>query len=139
MAVMVAYLVVTALTCLRIWRHSRRRGGLLFSEAVASVVGSFVVGVVLMPDFTRFARTDGDTVTASFLPFMGISSFVYRLGLRRFRLWRVRYSAAYARHGTGAFGLSAADSLQLDYQLVNLYSAALAMNAVSTKVKAGTG
>jgi len=50
---------------------------LTFGMAVSAVVGSFIVSVVLMPDFTRFATDSKDTVIASFLPFLFLSSFVY--------------------------------------------------------------
>ena len=43
-------------------------------EAVTAVAGGFIVSAVLMSDFSRFARTDTDAVTAAFLPFLGLSS-----------------------------------------------------------------
>ncbi|MEH6713163.1 MAG: cytosine permease [Paraglaciecola polaris] len=50
---------------------------LTFGEGVSAVVGSFIVSVVLMPDFSRYAAKPIDTVYASFLPFLLINSFVY--------------------------------------------------------------
>ncbi|MBJ2137521.1 cytosine permease [Paraglaciecola chathamensis] len=50
---------------------------LSFGEGVSAVVGSFIVSVVLMPDFSRYAAKPIDTVYASFLPFLLINSFVY--------------------------------------------------------------
>lgn len=52
-------------------------GSLTFGEGVSAVVGSFIVSVVLMPDFSRYAAKPIDTVYASFLPFLLINSFVY--------------------------------------------------------------
>ncbi len=52
-------------------------GSLSFGDGVSIVVGSFIVGVVLMPDFTRFARSQGDVISASVIPYLCLSSFVY--------------------------------------------------------------
>jgi len=46
-------------------------------QGISAVVGSFIVAVVLMPDFTRFARSNKSVVVASFLPFLVLSTFVY--------------------------------------------------------------
>ena len=46
-------------------------------QGISAVVGSFIVAVVLMPDFTRFAKSSGSAVIASFLPFLLLSTFVY--------------------------------------------------------------
>ena len=46
-------------------------------EAISAVVGSFIVGAVVMPDLTRYGRHWRDALTASFLPFFLVASFVY--------------------------------------------------------------
>ena len=46
-------------------------------DAVTATTGAFVVSVVLMSDFTRFAKTTRDALTASFLPFLLLATIGY--------------------------------------------------------------
>ena len=47
-----------------------------FYTAVSTVVGSLIVGVVLIPDLSRYARTTGDCVSASLLG-NGLGNFFF--------------------------------------------------------------
>ncbi|SHH31078.1 cytosine permease [Ferrimonas marina] len=111
-------------------------GEMGLAEAISIVVGSFIVSVVLMPDFSRFARDRSDAVVASFWPFLGLCTLVYVI-------------AAYAGARTGSddvlqvmlllgMGKLAFIALVLSSWLstaVNLYSSALGLNAVFTGQK----
>jgi len=46
---------------------ARPAGDMPFSRGVSVVIGTMIIGVVLMPDFTRYARNLRDCLTASFL------------------------------------------------------------------------
>ena len=47
--------------------HSEAANPAYFSTAVSTVIGSLIVGVVLMPDLSRYARTRRDCISASIL------------------------------------------------------------------------
>ncbi|MCL1068580.1 cytosine permease [Shewanella olleyana] len=109
---------------------------LSFGEAVSAVVGSFIVSVVLMPDFTRFAKTKTDTVVASFLPFLLLNTFVYiaaamaGLAVQQNDILQVMLTLGI---GTLAFVLLIMSSWVTN--VVNLYSAALGFNAINANWK----
>ena len=52
-------------------------GTLTFNGGVAATVGGLILGAVLIPDVTRFARTAWDAAFASFLTFLVASTLVY--------------------------------------------------------------
>ncbi|WP_229744689.1 cytosine permease [Neiella marina] len=107
-----------------------------FGEAVSVVVGSFIVSVVLMPDFTRFARTSSDTAISSFLPFLGLSSFVYIVSAFAGLVVHdddVLQVMLMLGLGGVAFFLLIVSSWVTN--VVNLYSAALGLNAMFTRWK----
>ncbi|WP_144206886.1 cytosine permease [Shewanella donghaensis] len=107
---------------------------LSFGEAVSAVVGSFIVSVVLMPDFTRFAKNTNDTVIASFLPFLILNTFVYiaaamaGIAVQQSDILAVMLTLGL---GTAAFILLIMSSWVTN--VVNLYSAALGFNAINVK------
>ncbi|MCC4831457.1 cytosine permease [Shewanella sp. 10N.7] len=109
---------------------------LTFGEAVSAVVGSFIVSVVLMPDFTRFARTKTDTVVASFLPFLLLNTFVYiaaaiaGIAVQQSDILQVMLTLGF---GIFAFVLLIMSSWVTN--VVNLYSAALGFNAINVHWK----
>lgn len=109
---------------------------LSFGEAVSAVVGSFIVSVVLMPDFTRFAATSKDTVVSSFLPFLGLSTFVYVVSaLAGLAVGQSDVLVVMLTLGLGgiAFFLLIVSSWVTN--VVNLYSAALGFNAINSRWK----
>lgn len=105
-----------------------------FGEAVSAVVGSFIVSVVLMPDFTRFSATSNGTVVASFLPFFLLSSFVYiasaiaGLAVMDNDILQVMLAL-----GLGGFAFILLIGSSWVTNVVNLYSAALGLNAINPK------
>lgn len=109
-------------------------GSFTFGEAVSAVVGSFIVSVVLMPDFTRFSATPKGTVIASFLPFFLLSTFVYvasavaGLVVSHNDILHVMLALGL---GAGAFILLIVSSWVTN--VINLYSAALGLNAINPK------
>ncbi|WP_285162846.1 cytosine permease [Shewanella goraebulensis] len=109
---------------------------LTFGEAVSAVVGSFIVSVVLMPDFTRFAKTKTDTVVASFLPFLLLNTFVYvaaaiaGLAVQQSDILQVMLTL-----GIGALAFVLLIMSSWVTNVVNLYSAALGINAMNAHWK----
>ncbi|NVK24299.1 MAG: cytosine permease [Gammaproteobacteria bacterium] len=108
---------------------------LSFGEAVSAVVGSFIVSVVLMPDFTRFARTNRDTVTASFLPFLGLSSFVYIVSaLAGILLMETDILNVMLTLGLSYFAFALLIISSWVTNVVNLYSIGLGLNALFNNI-----
>ncbi len=109
---------------------------LSMSQAISVVVGSFIVGVVLMPDFTRFAASNNGAVAASFIPFLFLSSFVYVVAAAAGLLVRSTDALEVLLVlgvGSMAFVLIVVSAFLTN--VVNLYSAGLSINAVFTKAK----
>ncbi len=107
-----------------------------FGEAVSAVVGSFIVSVVLMPDFTRFSATKNDTVVASFLPYLLLSTFVYVVSA----MAGLAVMDNDVLNVMLALGLSGFAFIMLIVSswvtnVVNLYSAALGLNAINPSWK----
>jgi len=109
---------------------------LSFGQAVSIVVGSFVVSVVLMPDFTRFAKTSKDVVVASFLPFMGLSSFVYIISaMAGIVLQETDILNIMLTLGLGFFAFLLLIISSWVTNVVNLYSIGLGLNAIKANTK----
>ncbi len=107
-----------------------------FGEAVSIIVGSFIVSVVLMPDFSRFAKTSRDAITASFLPFLGISSFVYVISaIAGVAVSNDDILSIMLMLGLGYLAFFLLISASFITNVVNLYSAALGANAINMKWK----
>lgn len=102
-------------------------------QGISAVVGSFIVAVVLMPDFTRFARSKRSAVTASFLPFLFLSTFVYVAAAIAGSA--VAESDALAVMLALGMGFAAFSLLVLSSWIagvINLYSCSLCLNSVFT-------
>lgn len=109
---------------------------LSMSEAISVVVGSFIVGVVLMPDFTRFAADSKGVVVASALPFFALASFVYVVSAAAGLLVRSADAIEVLLLlglGSMAFALIVVSAFLTN--VVNLYSAGLSINAVFRRAK----
>jgi cytosine permease len=105
-----------------------------FGEAVSVVVGSFIVSVVLMPDFTRFAKTKSDTVVASFLPFFVLSTFVYIVSaIAGLAVKDDDILVVMLTLGLGGFAFFLLIVSSWVTNVVNLYSAALGLNSINPK------
>ncbi|MDO6718741.1 cytosine permease [Psychrosphaera sp. 1_MG-2023] len=108
---------------------------LSFGEAVSAVVGSFIVSVVLMPDFTRFAKTNKDTAISSFLPFLGLSSFVYIVSaMSGILLMESDVLNVMLTLGLGLFAFTLLIISSWVTNVVNLYSIGLGLSSVFTKI-----
>ena len=105
-----------------------------FYTAVSTVVGSLIVGVVLMPDLSRYARTTGDCVSASLLG-NGLGNFFSMLmGVLPAMITGLVDPMAYMI----ALGLAGSAFIILVFATwttnsVNLYSTTLAVAVVRTK------
>ncbi len=109
-------------------------GDMSMGQGVSAIVGSFIVGAVVMPDFTRFGRHRKDAVVAAFIPFLVASTLVYigsaLAGLKTGQqdLVKIMYDSGL---GFSAFVLVIISSLIAN--AVNLYGCALSMSAIFPK------
>lgn len=109
---------------------------LSLGEAISVVVGSFIVGVVLMPDFTRFAGTDKDAATASFFAFLLLSSFVYVISAAAgLMVQSIDVLEVLLALGVGSVAFLLIVVSAFLTNVVNLYSAGLGVNAVFVNLK----
>ena len=104
--------------------------------AADAVIGAFVLGAILMSDYSRFARTTKDLATASFMPYFLLSTLAYT----------VAFFAAVATNETDiirimsalGLGLAAVFLIFLSSWIVNginLYSATLSLSSIYVKAK----
>ena len=104
--------------------------------AADAVIGAFVLGAILMSDYSRFARTTKDVATASFMPYFLLSTLAYT----------VAFFAAVATNETDiirimnalGLGLAAVFLIFLSSWIVNginLYSATLSLSSIYMKAK----
>ena len=101
-----------------------------FNTGVSAVVGAAIVGVVLTPDLTRYARSTGDCVSASLLGQGGGISIAYLAGMIPVLVWGelepMRYVFAL---GLGTIALAVLVFATWTTNVINLYSTALASRA----------
>lgn len=104
--------------------------GLSIPTAISAVVGAAVVGVVLMPDLTRYARNTLDCVVASFLG-QGVGIIiVYVFGMIPVLVWNELEPMAYMfLVGFGGIALAVLVFATWTTNVINLYSAALSARA----------
>ncbi len=137
--VMIALIVYIALTLSSFDIDSgpiRGTPGLTLSEAVSVVLGSFIVGVVLMPDFTRFAGSTRGTIAASVVPFLVLSTLVYAVSAAAGLMVRsTDVLAVLLALGVGSLAFLLIVISSFLTNVVNLYSAGLSINAVFTQLK----
>ena len=110
-----------------------------FGAGVSVVVGSFIVGVVLMPDFTRFSGSSAGTAVASVLPFGVLATGVYIVSAAAGIAAGSSNVLIVLQHlglGASAFVLVVLSAWLTN--VVNLYSAALSINSVFLKQKEWT-
>ena len=104
--------------------------GLDMPTAISAVVGAAIVGVVLMPDLTRYTRSTRDCVTASFLGQGGGITVAYVLGMIPVLVWNELEPMSYMFiMGFGGFALAVLVFATWTTNVVNLYSTALAARA----------
>ena len=98
--------------------------------AISAVVGAAIVGVVLTPDLTRYARNVRDCVTASFLGQGGGMSIAYIVGMIPVLVWNELEPMNYMfLIGYGGMALAVIVFATWTTNVINLYSTALAARA----------
>ena len=105
-----------------------------FTTAVSTIIGSLIVGVVLMPDLARYARSTKDCITASFLGNGIGNSFSMMIGVIPAMGTGLLDPMAYMI----ALGLVGSAFIVLVFATwttnsVNLYSTTLAIAVIKTK------
>jgi len=104
--------------------------GIDMPTAISAVVGAAIVGVVLMPDLTRYTRNTRDCITASFVGQGGCIMAAYILGMIPVLAWNELEPMTYMLvMGFGAFALAVLVFATWTTNVVNLYSTALAARA----------
>lgn len=104
--------------------------GLDMPTAISAVVGAAIVGVVLMPDLTRYARNVRDCVVASFLGQGGGIVIAYVFGMIPVLVWNELEPMTYMfLVGFGGIALAVLVFATWTTNVVNLYSTALAARA----------
>lgn len=104
--------------------------GIDMPTAISAVVGAAIVGVVLMPDLTRYTRNTRDCITASFLGQGGGITIAYILGMIPVLVWNELEPMTYMLvMGFGVFALAVLVFATWTTNVVNLYSTALAARA----------
>ena len=98
--------------------------------AISAVVGAAIVGVVLTPDLTRYARNDVDCVTASFIGQGCGMSIAYLCGMIPVMAWGELEPMTYMfMAGFGVIALFVLVFATWTTNVINIYSTALAVRA----------
>ncbi len=98
--------------------------------AISAVVGAAIVGVVLTPDLTRYARNDADCVTASFIGQGCGMSIAYLCGMIPVMAWGELEPLTYLfMAGFGVVALFVLVFATWTTNVINIYSTALAVRA----------
>ena len=105
-------------------------GDLDLATAISAVIGAAIVGVVLTPDLTRYARGTRDCVTASFLGQGGGMSVAYLAAMVPVLAWGELEPMNYlVAMGFGTTALAVIVFATWTTNVINLYSTALACRA----------
>ncbi|MDH4073301.1 MAG: cytosine permease [Gammaproteobacteria bacterium] len=105
-------------------------GDIDMATAISAVIGAAIVGVVLTPDLTRYARTTRDCITASFLGQGGGMSIAYIVGMIPVLAWGELEPMTYMfMMGLGGIALAVLVFATWTTNVINLYSTALASRA----------
>ena len=98
--------------------------------AISAIVGAAIVGVVLTPDLTRYARNVKDCIVASFLGQGGGMSIAYICGMIPVLVWGELEPMTYMfLIGFGGIALVVLVFATWTTNVINLYSTALATRA----------
>lgn len=77
MLIFLAYTAILSWDDVPSWTATSTDVRLTFSTAVSSVVGGYIAGVVIQPDYSRFARNIWHAVWAAFLALCVVQAFVF--------------------------------------------------------------
>lgn len=106
------------------------------SAAVSIVIGSFFVGVTLVPDLARFARRRGDAVTGAFLSYgLGFPLVLMLAGLPVLVSADADLISSMANLGLGIPALVVMVFATWTTNINNLYSASLSIARILPKVR----
>jgi cytosine permease len=104
--------------------------GMDMPTAISAVVGAAIVGVVLTPDLTRYARNVRDCITASFLGQGGGMTIAYVVGMIPVLVWNELEPMNYMFViGYGGMALAVIVFATWTTNVINLYSTALSARA----------
>jgi len=104
--------------------------GMDMPTAISAVVGAAIVGVVLTPDLTRYARNVRDCITASFLGQGGGMTIAYVVGMIPVLVWNELEPMNYMfMIGYGGMALAVIVFATWTTNVINLYSTALSARA----------
>jgi cytosine permease len=105
-------------------------GDMSMPTAVSAVIGAAIVGVVLTPDLTRYARGTRDCISASLIGQGGGMSIAYIVGMIPVLVWGELEPMAYmVLMGFGGLALCVLVFATWTTNVINLYSTALASRA----------
>lgn len=105
-------------------------GDMTMPTAISAVVGAAIVGVVLMPDLTRYTRSVRDCVVASFVGQGGGITIAYVFGMIPVLVWDELQPMNYMIvMGFSGLALAVLVFATWTTNVVNLYSTALAARA----------
>ncbi|MFT4767555.1 MAG: cytosine permease [Glaciecola sp.] len=105
-------------------------GAIDMPTGVSAVIGAAIVGVVLTPDLTRYARTTRDCVVASFVGQGGGMCIAYIVGMIPVLVWGELEPMTYMiLMGFGGLALVVLVFATWTTNVINLYSTALASRA----------
>ena len=105
-------------------------GDISMPTAISAVIGAAIVGVVLTPDLTRYARSTRDCITASFVGQGGGMSIAYIVGMIPVLVWDELEPMNYmVLMGFGGLALAVLIFATWTTNVINLYSTALASRA----------
>lgn len=105
-------------------------GSIDMPTGISAVIGAAIVGVVLTPDLTRYARTTRDCVVASFVGQGGGMCIAYIVGMIPVLVWGELEPMAYMiLMGFGGLALVVLVFATWTTNVINLYSTALASRA----------
>lgn len=105
-------------------------GAIDMPTGISAVIGAAIVGVVLTPDLTRYARTTRDCVVASFVGQGGGMCIAYIVGMIPVLVWGELEPMTYMLlMGFGGLALAVLVFATWTTNVINLYSTALASRA----------
>lgn len=131
---LLALVAVTALSLREVGLSELLRlpgaGGVDMATAISAIIGAAIVGVVLTPDLTRYARSVRDCITASFLGQGGGMAIAYIVGMIPVLVWHELEPMTYMIiMGFGMLALAVLIFATWTTNVINLYSTALASRA----------
>lgn len=109
--------------------------GMSMGDGITAVIGGFIVGAVIMPDYCRFVRNSRHGILAAVLHFgVGYPLILLMLALVSIHTGEKNFIAVMAAMGLGLTGLLVLIFATWTTNTGNLYSTALVLNTIFTSV-----